>query len=300
MFSPLNGARFVRPWRIPSARPALTLRQTAAGVTLAALASYPLAMQTEALTTAGESVVQKVRPAADGTPRSGRGAHAGDEPPARAAADARASQESFASAFASRAGPLRSASALEIEPRRTGALFAPAQAPHPKTAESVNAPTPADEPAARRQGPEQDAGDRRSAALRSEAAESEPPQQQRAASKAPTACLPAALKDVLSDVEALFGNVTIVSTTRLHTENHWRSSVREKLHAQCKAVDFRTLSPTKEVIAYLRTRPEVGGVNSYRNNVIHIDYAGGHKETRVDRGRATPKKKAQRRKARQA
>ncbi len=68
-----------------------------------------------------------------------------------------------------------------------------------------------------------------------------------------------------------FGPVTIVSTTHLHTANHSPGSIREKLHLDCKAVDIRTPRDPKEVMAYLRSRPEVGGVNTYMNKVIHFD-----------------------------
>jgi Peptidase M15 len=92
---------------------------------------------------------------------------------------------------------------------------------------------------------------------------------------APTECLPAGLRNVLKDVETRFGSVMLVSTTELHTDNHSRGSVRHKLHGVCEAVDFKVTGNRQTVVAYLRSRPEVGGVNSYGNNgVIHIDHAG--------------------------
>jgi hypothetical protein len=93
------------------------------------------------------------------------------------------------------------------------------------------------------------------------------------AAAAPTECLPAGLRSVLKDVEARFGSVALVSTTELHTDNHSRGSVRHKLHGACQAVDFKAKGNGKALIAYLRSRPEIGGVNSYANNgVIHIDH----------------------------
>ncbi len=90
----------------------------------------------------------------------------------------------------------------------------------------------------------------------------------------PTECLPAGLRNVLKDVEARFGAVMLVSTTELHTDNHSRASVRHKLHSACRAVDFKVKGNGKAVVAYLRSRPEVAGINSYGNNgVIHIDHA---------------------------
>lgn len=91
---------------------------------------------------------------------------------------------------------------------------------------------------------------------------------------APTECLPTGLRNVLKDVEARFGAVMLVSTTELHTDNHSRASVRHKLHSACRAVDFKVKGNGKAVVAYLRSRPEVAGINSYGNNgVIHIDHA---------------------------
>ncbi|MFC1456603.1 hypothetical protein ACETIH_07725 [Microvirga arabica] len=90
----------------------------------------------------------------------------------------------------------------------------------------------------------------------------------------PMDCLPAGLRSVLKDVETRFGAVTLVSTTELHTDNHSRGSVRHKLHGACQAVDFKIKGNRQAVVAYLRSRPEVAGVNSYGNNgVIHIDHA---------------------------
>ena len=65
----------------------------------------------------------------------------------------------------------------------------------------------------------------------------------------------------------------MVSTTELHTDNHSRGSVRHKLHAGCKAADFKVKADVRAVTAYLRSRPVVAGINAFRNNgVIHIDY----------------------------
>lgn len=90
----------------------------------------------------------------------------------------------------------------------------------------------------------------------------------------PTDCLPAGLRSVLNEVEARFGPVALVSTTELHTGNHSRGSVRHKLHGACQAVDFKVKDTGKAVVAYLRSRPEIGGINSYGNNgMIHIDHA---------------------------
>ncbi len=89
---------------------------------------------------------------------------------------------------------------------------------------------------------------------------------------APTACLPDALRTVLADLAGRFGPLAVVSTKHLTTRNHAAGSARHKLHESCKAVNFRVASQRTEAVkAYLRSRPEVGGVEAYRDGVIHID-----------------------------
>jgi uncharacterized protein YcbK (DUF882 family) len=77
---------------------------------------------------------------------------------------------------------------------------------------------------------------------------------------------------VLADVASRYGPLTIVSTQHLNTRNHGAGSARHKLHQACKAVDFRVASQrADEVKTYLRSRSEVGGLEAYRDGVIHID-----------------------------
>jgi uncharacterized protein YcbK (DUF882 family) len=96
--------------------------------------------------------------------------------------------------------------------------------------------------------------------------------------KTPLDCLPEGLRTVLQDVQARFGTVTLVSTRELHTDNHSRGSARHKMHGDCRAVDFKVEGDLTAITAYLRSRPELSGVNSYRNNrVIHIDAADGRR-----------------------
>jgi uncharacterized protein YcbK (DUF882 family) len=92
------------------------------------------------------------------------------------------------------------------------------------------------------------------------------------ASRTPMECVPATLKTVLNEVSARFGPLTIVSTTHLQTDNHVSGSDRAKLHAACKAVDFRIEgAATDEVLRYLRGRRGIAGLTSYRGGLIHID-----------------------------
>ncbi|MFL5126931.1 MAG: hypothetical protein ACJ8CS_17090, partial [Microvirga sp.] len=88
---------------------------------------------------------------------------------------------------------------------------------------------------------------------------------------APTNCLPAALRTVLGDLAAKFPEVKVIATRGLQTDNHSSGSARAKMHDACMAVDIRTGAAVTEVTAYLRTRREIAGLNSYRNGVIHID-----------------------------
>ena len=94
---------------------------------------------------------------------------------------------------------------------------------------------------------------------------------------APLDCLPEALRTVLTALEARFGSVKVVATTHLQTQNHSSGSARANMHAACKAVDIKTSHEPKEVMAFLRSRPEVGGTNSYRNNVVHFDLNAGYR-----------------------
>lgn len=94
---------------------------------------------------------------------------------------------------------------------------------------------------------------------------------------APTDCLPQALQNVLQALQAKFGQVTVVSTTHLQSDNHSRGSTRDKLHQACKAVDIRAARDTREVLAFLKSRPEVGGINSYRNRLVHFDLNSSYK-----------------------
>jgi hypothetical protein len=103
------------------------------------------------------------------------------------------------------------------------------------------------------------------------------PAQLASQSGAPLECLPAPLRAVLDDLQSSFGPVTVVSTTHLHTDNHEAGSVRAKMHPACRAVDIRTARDPKEVVAFLRSRPEIGGVNSYRNRIIHFDLNQGYR-----------------------
>jgi hypothetical protein len=92
---------------------------------------------------------------------------------------------------------------------------------------------------------------------------------------APADCLPEALRAVLSDLAGKFAGVRVVSTKELRSDNHSPGSARALMHEACRAVDVRTAAPAAEIVAYLRTRREIAGVQSYRNGIIHLDVSGG-------------------------
>ncbi|HEY8565370.1 MAG TPA: hypothetical protein VIL65_07715 [Beijerinckiaceae bacterium] len=105
-------------------------------------------------------------------------------------------------------------------------------------------------------------------------------------------CLPDTLRNVLADTAAKFGKVTVVSAHVLNTDNHSPGSTREKLHLDCKAADFRVQADATEVMAYLRSRRELNGINSYRNGVFHIDVPS--REARTTAGPAPRARSANR------
>ena len=91
----------------------------------------------------------------------------------------------------------------------------------------------------------------------------------------PTNCLPTGLMAALTEVAAQFGDVTLLSTTHLQSDNHAEGSARARQHAACHAVDFRYVGRAQDILGYLKTRPEVEGVTGFRNGVIHVDAKGG-------------------------
>lgn len=87
----------------------------------------------------------------------------------------------------------------------------------------------------------------------------------------PTRCLPAPLRSVIADLSSQFGTVSIQSTHRSRSHNWQAGGAPHSLHLACRAIDFRIRARAGGVMAYLRSRPEVGGLKIYRNGIIHID-----------------------------
>jgi hypothetical protein len=88
---------------------------------------------------------------------------------------------------------------------------------------------------------------------------------------APTGCLPGNLREVVADVAARFGPVSVESTHRGRGHNRRAGGAGGSMHLSCRAVDFRVKARARGVMAYLSSRPEVGGLKVYRNGIIHID-----------------------------
>jgi hypothetical protein len=88
---------------------------------------------------------------------------------------------------------------------------------------------------------------------------------------APTQCLPGPLRSVIADLSSRFGTVSIQSTHRSRSHNWQVGGVPHSLHLSCRAIDFRIRARAGGVMAYLRSRPEVGGLKIYRNGIIHVD-----------------------------
>ena len=88
---------------------------------------------------------------------------------------------------------------------------------------------------------------------------------------APTGCLPGDLREVVAEVAARFGPVSVESTHRGRGHNRRAGGAGGSMHLSCRAVDFRVKARARGVMAYLSARPEVGGLKVYRNGIIHID-----------------------------
>lgn len=87
----------------------------------------------------------------------------------------------------------------------------------------------------------------------------------------PTECLPDNLKGVLAQVAEEFGAVSVQSTHRSPSRNRRAGGAPQSLHLDCRAIDFRVDANGREVMAWLREHPYVGGLKMYRNGIIHID-----------------------------
>jgi len=88
---------------------------------------------------------------------------------------------------------------------------------------------------------------------------------------APMRCLPGPLGAIVADVAARYGGVSVESTQRSPGHNRRVGGADHSLHIACRAVDLRVRRGAGSAMAYLRSRPDVGGLKVYRNGIIHID-----------------------------
>jgi hypothetical protein len=85
-------------------------------------------------------------------------------------------------------------------------------------------------------------------------------------------CLPAPVRRALNDVALRFGTVLVRSTMRGSGRFVRRDAWRGSYHRDCRAADFRLANSSGAgVIAFLRARPDLGGIKRYRNGLFHID-----------------------------
>jgi uncharacterized protein YcbK (DUF882 family) len=88
----------------------------------------------------------------------------------------------------------------------------------------------------------------------------------------PGGCLPPGLKHVLELVAERFGEVQVLSTHRDPNRNRRAGGARHSMHLDCRAVDFKVIgAKTQGLTAFLRGRPEIGGLKRYPLGFFHID-----------------------------
>ncbi|MCZ8314471.1 D-Ala-D-Ala carboxypeptidase family metallohydrolase [Phreatobacter sp.] len=87
----------------------------------------------------------------------------------------------------------------------------------------------------------------------------------------PLTCLPAPVRRALNDVALRFGPIIVRSTHRGNGTFVRTDAWRGSYHRDCRAADFRVSGDPSAIIAFLRTRPDLGGVKRYRNGLFHID-----------------------------
>jgi hypothetical protein len=87
-----------------------------------------------------------------------------------------------------------------------------------------------------------------------------------------SSCLNGQLRAVVHQVASNFGPVTVNSTCRGRRHNARVGGARHSHHLSGNAVDFRVHGRGgREVYAFLRSHPSVGGIKFYRRGFFHID-----------------------------
>ena len=85
------------------------------------------------------------------------------------------------------------------------------------------------------------------------------------------ACIPGALRSVLSEVARRYGAVRINSSYRSPGHNRAVGGARHSFHMVCRAVDFRVAGNGSAVLSFIKASPLVGGYKRYRSGYFHID-----------------------------
>ena len=89
--------------------------------------------------------------------------------------------------------------------------------------------------------------------------------------RAPSNCIPGALRAVIARVSAKYGPVTVNSTYRSPGKNREAGGKVKSMHLSCRAVDFRVHGSSRGLMQYLAAQGEVGGLNRYPSGFYHID-----------------------------
>ena len=89
--------------------------------------------------------------------------------------------------------------------------------------------------------------------------------------KASSACLNPALRRVVGEVAARFGQVRVSSTCRDHRQNARVGGAKRSFHLSGNAADFRVERNARLVLAFLSARRAVGGLKHYGGGRFHVD-----------------------------
>ena len=84
-------------------------------------------------------------------------------------------------------------------------------------------------------------------------------------------CVPAQFRQVLAEIVASFGPVTVTSTCRSTAQNQTAGGAGHSYHLLGQAVDFRVSGQTTAIYANLARNPNVGGLKHYGGGLFHID-----------------------------